>query len=345
MSNLRTVILLTVVAGIFLICLAGCSHFDSMLKGYRTPTGKLAANTAENPVSPDDLNLSTDVFSILRDRPPVPPTDARGYVAPEIPDHLMPASGSMVIDRRATVQLNKRSGWYVARFENEEGEYYELPRVLLPCDMTEELSELNAENPNAILRLTGETFVYKGQPYLLPVIASIDTPEHAMPSPKEPDQAIPPKNGTKDESADPEASQETSSETVLQGLQKYRDANPVIAEDRRKTGGKSPVPSAAPALEAEVAPGRSTLVVDRLVVVTHESTSKWWVVRFEADNTLIEGPIRILPCKLLEKVESIVGSNPKNYLRFRVSGDVYSYKGKYYLMLRKLLVEREMGQF
>ncbi len=341
MGNIRTAILLTAAC----MLLAGCSTFDSLLKGHSEPTGKPEEKAAVDPVSPDGLNIDMDVFSVLAERPVVPFTPARGSKEPIFVEHPIPPSGTMVIDRRATVLLNKPTGWYVARFENEKGKPYEVSRLLLPCEMTEELSAMNAENPNAILRLTGETFVYRGQPYLLPLSASIDTPQHPMPSPKGPEQAMAPKED--EVAAVTGTSGESSAEDIQESLRKQYggDTDPVISPIRRKEGGHSPVPSEAPALGREIAPSRSTLVVDRLVVVTQESDSKWWVIRFEADNTLMESPIRILPCEPLERIENIVKNSPKNYLRFRISGNVYSYKGKYYLLLRKLLVEREMGQF
>ena len=62
------------------------------------------------------------------------------------------------------------------------------------------------------------------------------------------------------------------------------------------------------------------------------------MARFESDNTLADEPIRLLPCKLLQKAKRRGG-------RLRISGEITRYQGRRYLLLRKVLPERRMGQF
>ena len=85
-------------------------------------------------------------------------------------------------------------------------------------------------------------------------------------------------------------------------------------------------------------------MADRLVRILPEKKAGWWVAAFEGDNTLREAPLRLLPCRFLERAENAVGNSKDTGVRFRVSGEVTTYKARRYLLLRKLLPERDMGQ-
>ena len=85
-------------------------------------------------------------------------------------------------------------------------------------------------------------------------------------------------------------------------------------------------------------------MADRLVRVLLTKNVGWTVAAFEGDNTLREAPVRLLPCALLERAEGAAGAVPLTGTRFRVSGEITTYKGRRYLLLRKLLPERDMGQ-
>jgi hypothetical protein len=90
-------------------------------------------------------------------------------------------------------------------------------------------------------------------------------------------------------------------------------------------------------------------------------------VRFYADNTLQEPPLRLLPCTELERAtkaasganapaankpasgvntaaNNMAAGSPTTTKKFRISGELSEYKGRRYLLLRKVQVERDMGQ-
>ena len=56
------------------------------------------------------------------------------------------------------------------------------------------------------------------------------------------------------------------------------------------------------------------------------------------------GPIRLLPNRLLETALAISGAGTRSVV-FIVSGEVMEYKGMNYLLLRKVLVRRDLGNF
>ena len=87
------------------------------------------------------------------------------------------------------------------------------------------------------------------------------------------------------------------------------------------------------------------MVTDRLVRILPNPKDGWWQAVFVADNTLQEAPVRLLPCEMLEQAENAVIVGGGQTARYRISGEVTEYKGKQYLLLRKRLVEHDMGQF
>ncbi len=69
----------------------------------------------------------------------------------------------------------------------------------------------------------------------------------------------------------------------------------------------------------------------------------YWLFVFESDGkALADPPIKILPNRWLEKMESDVAAS-REALIFRVSGEVTTYRGQNFILLRKVLIEREPG--
>ena len=65
---------------------------------------------------------------------------------------------------------------------------------------------------------------------------------------------------------------------------------------------------------------------------------------YEADAAaLSEPPLILLPCRKLELMEQLAKQRPD--ARFLVSGEITVYHGQGYLLLRKVMLHRDMGQF
>jgi hypothetical protein len=72
-------------------------------------------------------------------------------------------------------------------------------------------------------------------------------------------------------------------------------------------------------------------------------SNDYWLFVFESDGkTLADPPIKILPNRWLEKMESDVAAS-REALMFRISGEVTTYRGQNFILLRKVLIERESG--
>ncbi len=69
----------------------------------------------------------------------------------------------------------------------------------------------------------------------------------------------------------------------------------------------------------------------------------FWIFTFESDGkNLSDPPIKVLPNRWLEKMEDDVTANPDPII-FRVSGEITCYHGQNFILLRKVLLEREFG--
>jgi hypothetical protein len=70
---------------------------------------------------------------------------------------------------------------------------------------------------------------------------------------------------------------------------------------------------------------------------------EWWIFIFEADNpSYPEPPMKLLPCQTLERMvrESRGGLDP---VIFIVSGEITDFRGENYLLPRKVLRKRDLG--
>jgi len=315
--------------------------------------GALAADPNPSPAKPVKMTASdigADLTHTLLKKPKVPITPMKEAAeAPERP--RVPLEGSMVVDRLCRVAYDAKSEWFVLTIEAEPNRRDELPRRALPCALLEQVERVVAQSPGCRFRVSGETTVYEGHGYLLLTKATVlsGAPVAAAPTPapavrpaagKTGPQKPPPAqaDGAKGAGAEP------SSDDILNRLLGEKVGRPVQVGTTRPEVAAAP--SVAPGAGKPLAGGRGAMVVDRLVRVISEEVPPWWQARFEADNTLREPPMRLLPCGFLTRARQMRarrGLGPDPVLR--VSGLVTRYKGQRYLLLRKALLERRLGRF
>jgi hypothetical protein len=149
---------------------------------------------------------------------------------------------------------------------------------------------------------------------------------------------------------DDETAEEPTAEEIMRRLMKRRPAKALVMPDRvrvadTKTSGDntnqdhtSPMDSVETIRWPE-----ETMLMDRLGRVV--PGEQWWSLSFENRGTGDEErPIRLLPSRLLENAIAVSGAGKKSQV-ILVSGEVTEYKGANYLLLRKVLVRRDMGNF
>ncbi|NQU74795.1 MAG: hypothetical protein HQ546_00605 [Planctomycetes bacterium] len=141
------------------------------------------------------------------------------------------------------------------------------------------------------------------------------------------------------------AGSEAAADAVIQALLRSR----VVKEPVLPTSATAPAgegDSEAPkALFQPLPKPPGSMIFNRLGRLVKDEASGWWTFRFESEkNLLYEPPMRVLPNRLLEEMETILEKNSiAPTVRFLVSGEVTHYRGNQYLLIRRKLVKREMG--
>ena len=320
--------------------------------------GAEPADTQDRPVA--RAVADTDDEGLLRgamlDRPEIPVTRPKDYREKTTPPEL-PAEGAMVFDRLCRLERDA-SGWMLLTFVNGEDETPEPARWMLPCRLLEKMEAVAAKTPGVTFRISGESTRYDNRSFLLLRKATARTPSEPLAPPKPPKpRKAPPLPAPRTKPAEkppaktttqPDTAGKTppSSEDILNQLLKDKPGKPIIPEIESVQDVPVRAPSVAPAPKERTLPvGRGNMVVDRIVTLLPAGVGKWMQVSFVSDNTLREPPMRLLPCVKLTQAEALAVSGAGTSVRLRVTGEITVYKGRRYLLLRKLLVERDMGQF
>lgn len=260
----------------------------------------------------------------LRPRPP----DKAASVLPE---------GEPVADRLTTVAKDPTGRWWTIS-DDRVGQLY-----LLPCALLEAVENERA-SPETRFRLTGVIYQYRGGYYLMLREAALvlaPTAPATKPADDQPAQRKAPT--TLPTATAPADSGPATAEDVSKALMQQTPRKPIlpVAPDDQSEAADPSVPPTGKPLPA----GPGQMVVNRLTRLFTAHPGGWAVLTFEADNTLREPPMRILPNPLLERMERLLPDSPARGARFHVSGRVHHYRGRKYVLLRYVRRKREMGQF
>jgi hypothetical protein len=315
------------------------------------PTGRreIRKPAAEiRPIRSDDLR------EVLLDSHPVPITKPRNYV-PKPPRPLMPAPGSPIVNRRVRIAYRPDAGWYLLTLLPERGvktRLLTMPRWVLPCKWLAAVERDLFGRSSAIFRVSGETTVYKDRAFVL--LRNVKVERSRKSRPKSPDTQ--PSPASRPSSA-PAAQTRPTTRYAPSTPEVKSSADDILTKMLRRTPGEAievtdesedieTAPSVAPGGEREqLDEDRGDMRVDRLVTIMQDGKGEWWEARFESDNTLQDQPVRLLPCKKLQQAEKILSRAKDRIPRLRISGQISHYKQHRYLLLRKVIPEREMGQF
>jgi hypothetical protein len=146
-----------------------------------------------------------------------------------------------------------------------------------------------------------------------------------------------------------EPPRQPSAAEILQELMKRQQPRPAIMpsrpgvtiEDRLPTAASEPTVNPS-RQERPLLPDGSTLA-DRVGRLVRRGNA--WFLAFESEGKVLrESPLQILPNRDLEIME-IASANGTRPVKFRVSGEVTEYRGANYLMLRKVLIVQDLGNF
>ena len=320
-----------IVTAAMLIAWFGClamseRPFDDALEtdGVLKPTTR---NDAVNLTDFDPLEAQpAGVIKPRRYSPPAPGKKPR-----------LPPEGSKIVDRLCRISTD-RSGWVLTRFPPEGDRKAIRPRWALPNETLEAIETCHAKNPKLMFRISGEMTVYGDNSFILIRRVAIVEPEAKAAAVRtQPESSTQPSPATQPTTHPTTA---PSSADLMKALLSEKNPTPVILPRRNKKIDASRVASVAPGARGDVIePATARLVVDRLVTVQQTGQARWRQATFEADNTLREPPVLLLPCRLLAFAEV----QPPN-TRLRVTGEITNYKHKRYMLLRKVFVERKMNR-
>ncbi len=273
---------------------------------------------------------------------------AIGRVTPEtrrLPD------GYFVVSRLATIEPDGR--WLVARFAHAEGLPDAPPLRILPngrLEMLEAILPSVKDEPR--FELTGRVTEFQGENYLLiELLAARSAAPPPAKAPEEPAAAnLPDPQAPATQPAD---DREPTPQEIIQRLMQNKPLKEVALPEQVRVATQP-----APEQEADDREGEGrleaaagsgprwlpeTVLADRAVRLVPGDT--WWTFVFEdlGNDPEVE-PVRLLPNRQLEA--AIAHSNAgTNATVFVISGEVTVYKGVNYLLLRKVLVRRDLGNF
>jgi hypothetical protein len=244
-----------------------------------------------------------------------------------------PVPESMVVDARCRLIRETDTGWFALDFPERLPAGFPNRMRVLPGRELETLEALTDANSQAWFRVTGQTTSYAGRAYILLLSIAEEWSARPEPSGDQPRPSAVAESPTTQPAG--AASPADDTERIRRSLTKIRPPKPIV-----------PLPPAAPPPEAAEAtstspppttPPAGDILINRVVRIAPSADGQWLEARFEADNTLQERPIPLLPCQLLERAAAIRG-------KVCITGIVRYYKGRNYLLLRKALAERDMGQ-
>jgi len=261
-----------------------------------------------------------------------------------------------------------------ARLARPAGAWVTTPRWVLPSKWLEAIERNLAGRRSGLFEVTGETTVYKGRVFICLRNVKRSRRDDAPPTarPVAPGQAgraglagaaltarsagparlarlARPAVGrpaTRPAVASrPFKAIPTHAGAVAARLLADRPGRPVDVP--QNSGPVKAAPSVAPAGASQLDEDRGEVRADRTAVIELDPDGRWWQARFISDNTLQDQPVRLLPCKLLEVAvrQAARYRRTGRTARMKISGVISRYKGMQYMLLRKVVVDRDMGQF
>ena len=253
-------------------------------------------------------------------------TDAKEPAFPLLPEGYRIAGRTGVVSREGI--------WWVFKGAGARGEPPLNRLRLLP---SRSLAQIEAAakraGPERTFVVTGLITEYRGMNYLLPSEAQLSR----TPVPTKPPAAAP---QVRKAAAKPSSGSVPAASAVLQQLAREQVAVPTPLPPA-DTGGVPALASKANPRGSSASLPDGTILIDRVVRLLRDGD--WWVLAFESGGgSPGPGPMRLLPSRLVETLEaaSAGGTDPISFL---ISGEVHSYRGARFILLRKVLVRRSLG--
>lgn len=257
---------------------------------------------------------------------------------------LLP-EGYVVASREARIQ--RQGDWLVAELAKREGLPDSPPLRVLPNQQLSMLQAVMAQSsaPAGFL-ITGRITEFLGANYIL-----IENIEEVLSGQTSEQAALPATATVEPESRPgegPPVREPTAEEILKQLLSRPTRRSVALPQLTQVIPPESPNAASLPAAN-ELQPRSAgtglmpehAMLVDRVGRVV--PGERWWTLVFEnRGEQAADRPIRLLPSRLLETAISLSKGGTQCTV-FLVSGEVTTYENSNYLLLRKVLVRRQIG--
>ncbi len=237
--------------------------------------------------------------------------------------------GYIIGARRARIEPEGR--WLVADLAHINGLPDAPPMRLLPNSRLAMLEAVLAQKDHApAYLLTGRVTEFKGNNYLL-LENILEAAERPAPPPALEPQTAP---------AATRPDREPTAEEVIRELMQQRPRRSAALPDQTPKvttwpEGTGPGETARWTEDTQLSDQAGRLVPG----------DPWWMMAFEnLGLTASEQPLRILPNQVLETAMYLTAGGTRNTTLI-FSGELTAYKGTNYLLLRKVMVRRDLGNF
>ncbi len=283
-----------------------------------------------------------DFSRLLLNRPPVPLSVPREAPLAKV---ILRQPGEDIVNRRCRIEYRPETGWYLLTLlPGKPGELVQ-PRWVLPSQWLELVEPHVARQPRQVFEISGEATAYKNRAFIfLHSVALAKPGGQAVSLAKPAEKPKPAEKSKAAPKAEPAPKASVTPEEIIRDLRRARPGTPLAVP--ADAGEVTPIASVAPAADREqLSEDRGNMRIDRLVGLVMDESSEWWEARFVSDNTLQDQPVRLLPCALLEDAERLTARQRSRTVPLRISGQISQYKGRRYLLLRKVFIEHDLGQF
>lgn len=193
------------------------------------------------------------------------------------------------------------------------------------------------DRPDRRFAITGRVTEFHGRNYILLENVTERTPRPApsaaaAPEPQQPEGETP--------ATQPVEPREPTAEEVVEQLLRARPRRSLVIPSQPTATAPADDTSAAESPEGWT---EDTLIVDRPGRVL--PNEPWWTFSFEdLSATPKDRPIRILPNQLLEQAIALSGGGERSRVLI-VSGEITVHNKTHYLLLRKVIAQRDLGNF
>jgi hypothetical protein len=248
--------------------------------------------------------------------------------------HILP-EGYIVANRK--VRIEHRDRWFLLHPDPVPGLPETGPLRVLPNGRMAMLEAILAQaDPHRQFIVTGRVTEYQGVNYILIenlLEQSEETPQKSEPA------AAPTTAATETSPA-----HEPTAEEVVKRLMETKPRRAVVLPEQAVAAGSASAPATQGNAEGDNARwSEDTVLVDRVGRIVPGDQS--WLLAFDDLGTGQKPkPILLLPCRLLETAVSLTGGGTKP-ITLVISGEITAHKGNNYLLLRKVLVRRDLGNF